>query len=88
MNVIDLLARLKGEILANKARAVIDGKIVVLARLNGEDWEYTEAGQELANMHSNQVVAEADAVSTRTRKTKEVVAQPVAVESSEVAPEQ
>lgn len=88
MNVIDLLARLKGEILANKARAVIDGKIVVLARLNGEDWEYTEAGQELANTHSNQVVAEADVVSTRTRKTKEVVAQPVAVESSEVAPEQ
>ena len=88
MNVIDLLARLKGEILANKALAVIDGEIVVLARLNGEDWEYTEAGQELANTHSNQVVAEADAVSTRTRKTKEVVAQPVAVESSEVAPEQ
>ena len=88
MNVIDLLARLKGEILANKALAVIDGNIVVLARLNGEDWEYTEAGQELANTHSNQVVAEADAASTRTRKTKEVVAQPVAVESSEVAPEQ
>lgn len=88
MNVIDLLARLKGEILANKALAVIDGKTVVLACLNGEDWEYTEAGQELANTHSNQVVAEADAASTRTRKTKEVVAQPVAVESSEVAPEQ
>lgn len=87
MNVIDLLARLGGEILSNKARAVVDGNIVILARLNGADWEYTELGQELANQHSNQVVAEADTKSTRTRKVKEIVAEPVAVESSEVAPE-
>jgi hypothetical protein len=87
MNVIDLLARLNGEILSNKARANVDGKIVILARLNGEEWVYTEEGQELANSHSNQAVAEADAKSTRTRKAKEVVAEPVAVESGEVAPE-
>ena len=38
MNVIDLLTRLNGEVLSNKARAVVDGKIVILARMNGADW--------------------------------------------------
>ena len=85
MNVIDLLARLGGEILANKARATIDGKIVVLARLTGEDWVYTDEGQELANEHSNEVVAEAKA--TKPRKAKDVPTEPVAVESVGVEPE-
>ena len=85
MNVIDLLARLNGEVLSNKARAVVDGKIVILARMNGADWEYTPEGQELANKHSNEVVAEAKA--PRTRKAKDVPAEPVAVESADVEPE-
>jgi hypothetical protein len=98
MNVIDLLARLNGEVLSNKARAVIDGKVVILARLTGEDWEYTPEGQDLANLHSNEVAAEVKA--PRTRKPKEAaepavepvveetaVSEPVAVESADVAPE-
>jgi hypothetical protein len=85
MNVIDLLARLNGEVLSNKARAVVDGKIVILARMNGADWEYTPEGQELANKHSNEVVAEAKA--PRTRKAKDVPAEPVAVESADIVPE-
>ena len=85
MNVIDLLARLNGEILSNKARAMVDGKIVILARLNGADWEYTPEGQELANLHSNEAAAEAKA--PRTRKAKDVPAEPVAVESADVEPE-
>ena len=85
MNVIDLLTRLNGEVLSNKARAVVDGKIVILARMNGADWEYTPEGQELANKHSNEVVAEAKA--PRTRKAKDVPAEPVAVESADVEPE-
>ena len=100
MNVIDLLSRLKGEILANKARAVVDGKIVILARMNGDEWVYTDEGQELANTHSNEAAAEAESKSGRTRKVKEAVVEPVAVveavtvtesvavESSEAAPEQ
>ena len=89
MNVIDLMARLNGEVLSNKVRAVVDGKVVVLARMNGAEWEYTPEGQELANAHSNQVVAEAEAEvkTTRTRKPKDVPAEPVAVESADVAPE-
>ena len=96
MNVIDLLARLNGEILSNKARAVVNGKIVILARMEGVDWVYTTEGQELADLHSNLAVDEAKP--TRTRKPKdaapapaqaeEPTAEPVAVESVEVAPEQ
>jgi hypothetical protein len=85
MNIHDLLARLGGEILSNKARAVVDGKIVILARMNGADWEYTPEGQELANKHSNEVVAEAKV--PRTRKAKDVPAEPVAVELADVEPE-
>jgi hypothetical protein len=69
MNVIDLLARLGGEILSNKARAVINGKIVVLARMDGNDWVYTDEGQALANEHSNAAVEEAAAKPKRTKKT-------------------
>lgn len=96
MNVIDLLARLNGEILSNKARAVVNGKIVVLARMEGVDWVYTAEGQDLANLHSN--LAADEAKPTRARKAKdaapapvqaeEPAAEPVAVESVEVAPEQ
>lgn len=85
MNVIDLLPRLNGEILANKARAVVDGKIVVLARMNGADWEYTPEGQTLANQHSNEVAAEVKA--PRARKAKDAPAEPVAVELADVEPE-
>lgn len=85
MNVIDLLTRLNGEVLSNKARAMVDGKIVILARMNGADWEYTPEGQELANQHSNEAAAEAKA--PRARKAKDVPTEPVAVESADVEPE-
>lgn len=61
MNALDLMARLEGEILNNKIRAHIGGEILILARLVGTEWEYTEKGQELANLHSNLVVEEAAA---------------------------
>ena len=94
MNVLDLLARLGGEILSNKARAVVDGKIVILARMNGNDWEYTPEGQELANAHSNAVVEETAAKPKRAKKAPEPVAEaeptpeaPAAVELADVEPE-
>lgn len=95
MNILDLLSRLGGEILSNKARAVVDGKIVILARLTDNDWVYTDEGQELANAHSNAAVEEAATKPKRAKKTAETVVEPeptaevtVAVESVEVAPEQ
>ena len=85
MNVIDLMTRLGGETLNNKIRASIDGKIVILARMIGTEWEYTPEGQELANAHSNAAADEAKA--PRTRKPKDIPAEPVAVELADVAPE-
>jgi hypothetical protein len=61
------MERLGGEILNNKARATIDGEIVILARLNDQDWEFTEKGQELANLHSNLAVDEASAPKARKK---------------------
>jgi hypothetical protein len=89
MNALDLMSRLGGETLNNKIRATIDGNIVVLARMIGTEWEYTPEGQELANAHSNQAVAEAEVEvkSTRTRKSKDTPVEPVAVESADVEPE-
>jgi hypothetical protein len=86
MNALDLMERLGGEILSNKIRAVIDGEIVVLARMEGVDWVMTERGQTLANEHSNQVVAEQDSKPAKPRKAKEPAAvEPVAVESADAA---
>lgn len=91
MNVLDLLARLGGEILSNKARAVVDGKIVILARMNGNDWVYTDEGQALANEHSNAAVEETAAKPKRAKKPAEPVVEeaptqeaPAAVESADI----
>ena len=82
MTALELMERLGGEILNNKVRATIDGEIVILARLNDQDWVFTDKGQELANLHSNLAVDEASAT-TKTRKTKQAQ-----VESVETQPEQ
>ena len=79
MNVFDLMTRLGGEVLANKARATVDGQIVILARLVEHDWVYTEEGQNLANLHSN--LDETKTPSKSRKKSAELV------ESVEAAPE-
>lgn len=66
MNALDLMARVGGEILSHKIRVTINGEIVVLAKLNGNDWELTEKGQALANEQSN--VAEVDATPKARKK--------------------
>ena len=87
MNIHDLLARLGGEILSNKARAVIDGKIVILARMNGADWVYTDEGQALANAHSNAAAEETAAKPKRAKKVEPTSEAPAAVELADVEPE-
>jgi hypothetical protein len=49
MTVFELMERLGGEIVMNRVRVMIDGKIVVVAILNEQEWEYTEDGQALYN---------------------------------------
>ena len=53
--------------MGHKIRATINGEIVVLAKLEGQDWQLTEKGQVLANEQSNVVVAEAVPVKTRKK---------------------
>ena len=82
MTVFDLMERLGGEILMNRIRAMIDGKIVIVAVLNDQEWEYTEDGQALYNEHSNLVADEAANKTTKARKKSAEL-----VESVEAAPE-
>jgi hypothetical protein len=82
MTVFDLMERLGGEIVMNRVRAMIDGQVVVVAILNEQEWEYTEAGQALYNEHSNLVVEEAAATTSKTRKKAST-----AVESSDAPAE-
>lgn len=91
MNVLDLMTRLGGEILGHKIRATIDGEIVVLAKLNDQDWELTEKGQVLANEHSNlaaqeaAAVAEAAAVKTRKKSVPAVESVQLALDTEQDA---
>ena len=79
MHPIELMERLGGEILNNKVRATTDGEIVILARLEGQVWEFTDKGQELANLHSNLAVDEAAAAAAKPARKKTSAA----VESSD-----
>jgi hypothetical protein len=72
MDILELLSRLGGEVLANKARATIDGDIVILGRLVDGEWQLTEKGQELANLHSNLAVDEAAAKTPRKKSAPAV----------------
>ena len=94
MNALDLMARLGGEILGHKIRATIDGEIVVLAKLNDQDWDLTEKGQVLLNEHSNlavqeaAVVAEATAVKTRKKSVAAVESVQLALDPDQDAPQE
>lgn len=77
MNALDLMARLGGEILNNKIRVYIEGEIVIIARLEGQDWVLTDRGILLANEHSNLAAAEAAPTPTKTRKKETTVVESV-----------
>ncbi|NDH91403.1 MAG: hypothetical protein EBZ22_11055 [Flavobacteriia bacterium] len=75
MDVLELLERLDGDILANKARVVVDGQIIDVGYFDGPNLVFTEAGKALADEQSN-------IPSKPPRK-----ARAAAVESAEPAPE-
>ena len=58
MTLDELLTHLKGEILANKATALIEGKYTVIAVVVGSEWVLTEEGRAAEAMVSNQVAAQ------------------------------
>lgn len=46
----DLIARYNGYVLNNKARVVVEGRNIVVARAVGDRWELTDEGRALANV--------------------------------------
>ena len=81
MTALELMERLGGEILNNKIRVYIEGEIVIVARLEDQDWALTDRGVLLANEHSNLAAAEA---TTKTRKTKAQLVESVEITSEPV----
>lgn len=49
INVLELMKQLNGEILANKARVTYDGKVEIIGRLMGTEWEITERGTKISH---------------------------------------
>ena len=47
MNVYELVEKMGGEICRGRARVRVDGKIVVIGQLNGDDMMFTEEGRQL-----------------------------------------
>ena len=82
MTALELMDRLGGEIVMNRIRVEVDGKTEVVAVLNGNEWEPTERGTELLNLHSN-LAADEESKPSKSRKNKSAQ-----VESDETQPEQ
>jgi hypothetical protein len=75
MTVFELIDRLNGQILANKARVTVNGVSVIVGRYEGDKMVFTDEGRALADVESNIKAAEAE---KPARKAK------VAVESTVV----
>lgn len=75
MDVYQLVAALGGEIVRNKARARVNGEIVVIGELGDDGMQLNEAGRRLVNQATSEVVEP-----KKARKSR-----PPAVESEEVA---
>lgn len=87
MNIHDLMARVGGQILANKARATINGQSVVIGVFEGAELVFTEAGKALADRESNITDVEPKQDAPKPRKTKAAAEPAPAVESAPVEPE-
>jgi len=86
MKPLELMKRLGGEALANKLRAKVNGKIVILARLEGQEYVLTDTGFSIAaklnaeigsakeELAQEEIVAEEvpkKKTATRSRKTNQ-----------------
>ncbi len=83
MTIQELMDRVGGQILANKARATVGGQSVVIGVFEGGELVFTEAGKALADREDNTVDVEPKEPTVKTpRKAK-----PAAVESTPAEPE-
>jgi hypothetical protein len=80
MTIQELMDRVGGQILANKARATVGGQSVVIGVFEGGELVFTEAGKALADREDNVLDVEPKEPAAKTpRKAK-----PAAVESAPV----
>jgi hypothetical protein len=80
MTIQELMDRVGGQILANKARATVGGQSVVIGVFEGTELVFTEAGKALADREDNTIDVESKEAAAKTpRKAK-----PAAVESAPV----
>jgi hypothetical protein len=83
MTVQELMDRVGGQVLANKARATVGGQSVVIGVFEGTELVFTEAGKALADRESNITDVEVKETAVKTpRKAKAA-----AVESTPAEPE-
>jgi hypothetical protein len=68
MTALELMDRLGGEFVMNRIRVHIEGKVAIIAQLEGQDWILTDLGISLANLHSN--LAAGEVVQTIARVTE------------------
>jgi hypothetical protein len=83
MTIQELMDRVGGQVLANKARATVGGQSVVIGVFEGTELVFTEAGKALADREDNVVDVEVKETAAKTpRKAKSA-----AVESTPAEPE-
>ena len=93
MNIQELMARVGGQILANKARANVGGQSVVIGVFEDNELVFTEAGKALADREDNVIdvqdkqEAAKVAAAPKAAKTKATAKAAPAVESAPVEPE-
>ena len=93
MNIQELMARVGGQILANKARANVGGQSVVIGVFEDGELVFTEAGKALADREDNVIdvqdkqEAAKVAAAPKAAKTKATTKAAPAVESAPVEPE-
>jgi altronate dehydratase len=92
MNIKELMARVGGQILANKARANVGGQSVVIGVFEDGELVFTEAGKALADREDNVIDVQdkqeaAKAAAPKAAKTKATAKAAPAVESAPVEPE-
>lgn len=87
MNIHELMARVGGQILANKARATVGGQSVVIGVFEGAELVFTEAGKALADRESNITDVEPKQAAPKAPKAKASTKAAPAVESAPVEPE-
>jgi hypothetical protein len=80
MTVYELIEKMDGYILNNKARVMHNGENVVVGVFEGEELVFTEIGNEVAAIQSNLPTKAA-------KKAKVVQEEQPAVESEQAAPE-